>query len=214
MAHMTHSMATTTDMPQQVEKPQTNVYLVLGYDEWQDMKRTGRLDPLPDPYEYSMRATAWLRPHVAARASMTAEELGDPIHAFLRKPKPHHLVRISPAKLAVLKVRLPASALVLFDAELMVCLQHDLENGRQPAYMSLTRAEAAGAAAGEYGPDEIEASRQRVFVPECYSNDGRSRERAWCGDADVRAYVPVTLLTRAAVRKTWIYGRGKRLRGV
>ena len=184
-----------------------------GYDEWQDMKRTGRLDPQPDPCECSMRATEWLRPHVAARAAMTVAELGDPIHAFLHKPKAHRLVRISSAKLAVLKVRLPASALVRFDAALMVCLQYDLENGMPPAFVSLTRAEAAVAARGEYGPDAIEASRQRVFVPECYSHDGRSRERAWRGDADVRAYVPVTLLTRAAVRKTWIYVRGKRLRG-
>jgi hypothetical protein len=185
-----------------------HVYLVLGYYEWQAMKRTGALDPRPDPYEFPCAGTtAWLRPHVAARASMTMEEFGDPLYVFLQKPKAHHLAHFSPAKLAVLKVRMPASAVVRFDDKLMVHLHDDIFNGFPPKFMSMTRAEESV----EYSPEEIEASRQRVFAPECYSADGRSRERAWCGDPDIRAFVPMSLLTRAVVRKTWIFRRGKRL---
>jgi hypothetical protein len=189
-----------------------NVYLVLGYDEWCHMKKLGMLDPEPD-LSYSRHMADWLRPHVASRASMTEKELGDPIHAFLQKPSAHDLSLFSHAKLTVLKVRLPASVLVLFDVRLMVTLQDDIENGIRPPFMSLTRAEHEAWVMGHYGPDEIEESLQRVFVPECYSDDGKSRERAWCCDPDIRAYVPLTLVTRAAVRKTWTYRRGKRLRG-
>jgi hypothetical protein len=179
-----------------------NVYVVLPYDEWVEMKRTGTHVPVGETDIFSERVNTWLRPQVLARMGEAPDDrIEEPgVYAWVSKPKHLWPPRI---KRAILKVRVPTHRAVLFDDIMYVRLLNTVGNGHRD-FFSFSEAEESAT----HTPDEIEASMQRTFAPHCY---GATRSRMWCGVPDMRAFIPSPLL-RTSVRKVWIYHGAKRLR--
>lgn len=164
----------------------STVYLVIGYTKWISLKESGALTP-DDDYHYD-RTDTWLIPHIAKRSSIA--NFGFPQYAFLDRPPPHHLIHFSMPKLAVLKVRVPECCVVRFDDDVYVCdFVNEIENGHTIS--------------SAHSDEDIE----RLFVQDVSDVQDVSE----CRKSYIRAFVPLSLITRSSVRKVWIYRKGKRL---
>lgn len=101
------------------------VYVVLAIDQWRAFQASGRTGELPPDDDERPLAAPWLRRRVAERAGLPEADVR-PTYAWVRRPPSGWMW---PPKRAVLKVRVPEGAAVLFDDDGYVHVLNTLGNG-------------------------------------------------------------------------------------
>ncbi len=180
------------------------VYVVMHYREWQAMKRDG---VHVEPPDLLSSLDAWIRVQIEERTGIPMEGT-QPTYSFVDKRDAVASMWMPPGKRAILKVRVPFRNIVKFDDTGYICAMDDMQQGRRSFFLSFSEAEFFDHERNPKPQAEVDASMRRMFVPECFSPQ---RQRAWVGNPQMRAFVPIPLL-RTMVQKVWIYRNQVRIR--
>ena len=175
------------------------VYVNLGYYQWQELKRTGALGISGDDGECGKEMTDWLMGQMRRRLP-PGTRIDAPIYTFMSKPPVHDFY---PAKRAVCKVEVDITSAVRFDENTYLQVLNSINNGLHSFCSFSEEEDVARRHASE---QECLESYERMFCAE----DTPHRSVRWMGPVDPHAFVP--FLTRAMVKKVWIYRNAKRLR--